>query len=145
MHLKKLKPLCVILLGEALLTSCAVNIPNIRAVAPVEGIPGIAAIAQETNTDKTTRLTIDEWLDFLYAQLERPDPKDPTNTLPEKGPAICMSSEDWAKNETAIAQLCVKGKCTYEQTLLLEKARKFRTLATNANINYLKLVRASER
>ncbi len=43
-----------------------------------------------------------------------------------KGPAMCMSSIDYARNETAIAQLCIKGKCTYEQQEALDRMKKFR-------------------
>lgn len=109
----------------ALLSSCAVKVPNIRVAAAVEDIPGIAALQRATNTDEKRRMDIDDWFDFLYAQVERPDRHDPDcsidpngvncSWLPAKGPALCVSSEDWQKNETAIAQLCVEGKCSYDQ------------------------------
>jgi hypothetical protein len=35
--------------------------------------------------------------------------------LPEKGPAVCTSSEDYAKQKNAVDQACAKINCTYEQ------------------------------
>lgn len=124
-----LKKLCIILFAAALLSSCATVVPDIEAVSPVNGVPGVAALAQHTNSDNHRRLDINELLDFLYAQDERPDPKHPGKRLPKKGPAVCVSSVDWQRNETAIAQLCVKGKCTYEQKKVLARMQAFRRKA----------------
>lgn len=109
-----------------LFNSCAYTIPNIEICSGVSGVPGVGALCQNTNTDDRRRLTVEEWLEFLYAKPERPDPKNPGKTLPEKGPAMCASSVDYAKNETAIAELCVKIKCTYEQKKALERMKNFK-------------------
>ena len=98
------------------LVSCATVISDIEAVSPISGIPGVAALAQRTNTDVSRRLTMQEWLDFLYA--------DPAT---KKGPAICVSSEDWRLNETAIADLCLRGFCTYEQEQMVKRMNGFRS------------------
>lgn len=116
-----LKKIWKSLFVAALLHSCAVKVPNIRVCAPVEGVPGVAALCRATNTDQKWRLNIDEWFDFLYAQGERPNPKKPGEKLPAKGPALAVSSEDWQLNETAIGQLCVDGKCNYDQQQLFNK------------------------
>lgn len=105
-------------------------IPNIEAVSPIQGTDGVAAFGQYTNTDVHRNLTVDEFFDFLYAQPERPDPFHPGQVLPAKGPAVCMSSVDWASNETALAQLCIQGKCSYEQKKALERMQKFRERVT---------------
>ena len=121
------KLLCTSLFIAALfLNGCAVSVPNLEAVSGVQNVPGVAALAQRTNTDARRRLTLDEWLDFLYAQPERPDPANHGGVLPAKGPAVCLSSVDWARNETALADLCARGSCSYEQVKALERMRTFR-------------------
>lgn len=104
--------------------------PNIEAVSPIQGVPGVAALAQFSNTDDHRRMNLTEFLDFLYArgELVIDDPKNPGKkiTLPAKGPAVCTWSEDWQKNEAAAAALCAKGKCTYEVERTLERMRLFR-------------------
>ena len=65
-------------------------------------------------------MTLDQWMDFLYAQPERIiDGK----ALPAKGPAVCMSSEDYQVNDTALAQLCVHAPCSWEVRQAIEDAR----------------------
>lgn len=108
------------------LNSCAYTVPNIEACSGISGVPGVGALCQNSNIDDRRRLTVEEWLEFLYAKPERPDPKNPGKTLPEKGPAICLSSIDYTKNETSIAELCVKIKCTYEQKKALERMKIFK-------------------
>jgi hypothetical protein len=126
------RKLCLSLFVAGLfLNACATTVPDIEAVSPVAGISGVAALGQNTNSDTRRRLTVQEWLDFLYARGPVPDPKDPKKTLPAKGPAVCFSSHDYQKNETAIAQLCSKGKCTYEQQKALERIQSFRAATTS--------------
>jgi hypothetical protein len=108
------KKLLLLSFAAALFVSCAVKIPNVKPTVGTLEFPGVGAIETESNTGKQRRLTVAEWIDFLYAQPERPDPKNPGKMLPAKGPAVCVSSIDYQKNDTALAQLCVKAKCTYE-------------------------------
>lgn len=113
--------------------------PNVKTASGTLGHPSVAAIATWSNSGVQERLSWDEWYDFLYAQPERPDPKDPDckidpnsskcSKLPEKGPAVCMSSEDYRKNDTAMADLCLKGKCTYEQNRAATNIRKMEKAA----------------
>lgn len=53
--------------------------------------------------DKNRVMTVQEFYEFLL-----PNEK--------KGPALCLSSIDFAKNKTAIEQLCaqLKDRCTIE-------------------------------
>lgn len=119
---------CLNLLGAALLlSSCAYTVPNIEVCSGVSGIPGVAGLCQNSNDDARRRLTLEEWLEFLYARPERPDPKNPGKKLPEKGPAMCVSSIDYQKNDSAIAELCVKIHCTYEQKKALSRLQNFKT------------------
>lgn len=124
----QLHKLFLIVLATLILCSCAVSIPNIEAVSPVAGIPGVAAIAQNSNDDGHRRLNINEWMDFLYARGEILDPADPLKKrkLAAKGPSVCVSSEDFQKNQLAIDQLCNKGHCSWEQKKALERIQKFR-------------------
>lgn len=110
----KLRKTWKLLFVAALLSSCTVKIPDNEVCSGTEGFAGVAALCRQTNSEGKRRLNLDQWLDFLYAREERPDPKNPGQKLPAKGPAICISSEDYRKNETAIAQLCVKVNCNYE-------------------------------
>lgn len=124
--MKTLKSLWLVISAAALCNSCSTVIPNIEAVSPTGGVAGVAALGQNTNNDGHRRLSLDEWFDFLYAQPERPDPKHPGGKLPAKGPAVCVSSPDWGRNETAIAQLCIHGKCTYEEQQAVARELRFR-------------------
>lgn len=127
------------------LSSCATTIPNIEAVSPIEipGLPQVAASGQFTNSDDQRLLNHDAWFDFLYAQPERPDPAHPGQTLPAKGPAVCVSSIDWAKNETAIAQLCIHGKCSYEQKQAVVRSLMFHNRTLGKGPGVRDLVRAN--
>ena len=107
----------------ALLSSCATTIPDIEVCVPTEDFPGIAALCQNTNSDSHRRLTPPQFIDFLYAQPERPDPENPGKKLPEKGPAMFVSSRDYASNEGALAKLCQKAPCSYEQKKDIEEAQ----------------------
>ena len=120
------KMLWLVLLGAALfLNACTVKIPDIKACSGVSDFPGVAALCQNSNSDVRERLTVTQWLDFLYARGEIPDPKNPGKMLAKKGPAVCISSEDYQLNDTALAQLCVKAHCTYEQKKALERVSNF--------------------
>ena len=58
------------------------------------------AICANTLDDKTEDLPLKDFLAFLEAS-------------PEKGPAICVSTDDFAKLQIALEQACRKlGKCT---------------------------------
>ncbi len=130
----KLKRLFLISCAAALFHSCATTIPSIEACAPTGDGLEVAALCQDTNDDGHRRMNLNQWFDFIYAQPERPDPDHPGQMLPAKGPAIAVSSEDWAANEAAIAQLCIRGKCTYAQkrSVARELAFRHRILAANA-------------
>jgi hypothetical protein len=106
----KLRKTWKVLFVAALLSSCTVRIPDNEVCSGTEGFAGVAALCRQTNSDSKRRLNTDQWLDFLYAREDDPN----TKADESKGPAICISSEDYRKNETAIAQLCVKTNCTYE-------------------------------
>lgn len=114
--MKKLKSLSASIFVAVLsLNGCGTVIPNIKAAAPVQGVPGVAAVWQNTNNDESGRFTLEEWLKFLYADHDT-----------GKGPAICVSNDDWRRNETAIAELCAKNQCTYEQAETLARLKEFR-------------------
>ena len=101
-------------------------IPNIEAVAPVEEIAGVGALGQNMLSEDHRDLDPLAFIDFLYARdkVTIPDPKNPlkTITLPAKGPAICFSSLDFGRLKTALQQLCVKAKCSYEQKQSIDQA-----------------------
>lgn len=76
-----------------------------------------ADCAYTPSKDQTVKeMSFDEFIDFLEPQPERPDPNDPTKTLPARAGAICQSASDWNKLKTALESAChiLKKKCTYE-------------------------------
>lgn len=89
----------------ALLSGCAtVQVPNTRVCA-VAGRFSAGMDCAYTQTDQTESMTMDEALDFLEPQVS-----------PERGPALCQSSEDWVRMKTALEQACTAlgRKCTTE-------------------------------
>lgn len=93
------------ILSALALASCAtVNVPNTRMCA-VAGRLSAGMDCAYTLNDKTESMTMAESLDFLEPQL-----------TPERGPAVCMASADWAKIKTVIEQACgaLGRKCTKE-------------------------------
>jgi len=54
---------------------------------------------------------MDQYIEFLEPQEERPDPQDPSKVLPARGGAICTSSEDYFKRKLALEEACrILGK-----------------------------------
>lgn len=84
-------------------------------------IEGVAALGSHTNFQKRETKTLDEWIDFL-------SPSD------KHGPAICMTSEDYAKQKTALEQACVKSNCSLEQ----KKEIEARTIRIDKHIRKVK-------
>lgn len=76
-----------------------------------------------TLSDDTESMDLDEFIDFLEAAPSYPDPDHPGEMIPEKGPALCQSAEDWNKMKTVLEQLCkkYKGACTYEMTQVVTR------------------------
>lgn len=97
-----------------LLASCA-TIPNSIVCTPA-GLVTLGGICGETQTSKTWDLTFEEFIYFLEAQAEHPDPNEPTHTVPAKGAAMCQSSEDYQKQKTALETACrlLGPRCSYE-------------------------------
>ena len=64
-------------------------------------------------------MTLTEFIEFL-------EPSPAIGDKPEKGPAICQSSDDWNKLKTALEQACalLKDQCTYEMQEWLLKANE---------------------
>lgn len=121
----------------ALLCSGCVSVPNTRIVS-VSGSLSAGGIWSETQTDATGDLTFEEMLDLIDPQPERICvPVEGFNickhdqstgvkvTLPERGGAIIMSSQDFAKMHTALELACraLGRRCSYQikQSLLKMK------------------------
>lgn len=62
------------------------------------------------------QIGFDDYVDFLEAKDDRPDPANPGQTLPAKPAAVCMSADDFSNIKTEIEILCrMAGKrCSYE-------------------------------
>lgn len=93
----------------AVFAACSkVEIRNTEACA-VAGVFQAGANCAETQTAKTRRMNVAEFLDFL-------EPRQATETEKEKGPAVCLSSEHFNDTKTALEVACemLKERCTYE-------------------------------
>lgn len=133
--MKNSKRLWKSLFVAALSLSGCTTIPDIEVCTPTDQFPGVAALCRNTNSDHKRRLSPGEFFDFIYAQKERPDPKNPSKKLPEKGPAIFISSEDYRRNDTALGQLCTHAPCSYEVKKSIEKAStQVNTLLNEATV-----------
>lgn len=95
--------------------SACVSVPNTRTCTAA-GSVAQGAICAETLTGRTSEMDLDEFLDFLEPQEERPDPARPGQRLPARAGALCQSSEDWNKMKTALEQACreLGRRCSYE-------------------------------
>jgi hypothetical protein len=93
-------------------------------VCAVAGVMRAGADCAWTLSDRTEEMTLDEFIDFLEPQPERPDPVDPRKTLPARGGAICQSAEDWNSLKTSLDQACrlLGESCTYEMKKVFSAA-----------------------
>jgi hypothetical protein len=83
---------------------------NVEACA-VAGELSNGADCAKTLTDDTREMTLDEFIEFLEPQNER-------------GPAICLSSEDFASLKTTLEQACAKIKgCAKETELQMNEVQ----------------------
>jgi hypothetical protein len=89
----------------ALLLNACVSVPN-TAVCTVPGLMSDGMICAETNTGKTSEMTLDDTVTFLEPETE-PSPR---------AGAMCMTANDWNRMKTALEQACrmLGNKCTYE-------------------------------
>ena len=90
-------------LGCTILSGCAtVRVPNVEWCS---SIGAFGAVCQSSLSDDSRQLTLDEWLDWLEADLHI-----------NRGPALCVSSNDFTRLKIAIEQLCYKAgrMCTRE-------------------------------
>jgi tetrahydromethanopterin S-methyltransferase subunit G len=121
---KKIKSTFLLLL-VSLFSGCLVHVTvkNTKACA-VAGVMAAGADCAYTLTDKTESMTLDELIDFLEPQPERPDPKNPGKMLPARGPAIIQSSDDWNHMKTALEQACaaLEDRCSYETQQMIKEA-----------------------
>lgn len=90
-----------------------VHIPNTR-VCTIPDKMAQGAICAETLTDKTSEMTLDEWISFL----------EPTK---DHAGAMCQSSDDWNKQKTALEESCrsLGNNCSYETKLALERMKQW--------------------
>jgi len=97
------KWLCLV--SFVLINSGCITIPSTRACAAA-GTLSAGAICADTIGGGTSELDLYQFIDFLEAQPERPDPANPGKTLPARGSAICQSADDYNTNKTIMEQMC---------------------------------------
>lgn len=101
MRLSKLGPIWLSTLFITLANCSTIRVPSVEWCA---SRGGKGALCQDSHDKKRNRvLTLEQWYDFLTPKAD-------------KGPALCLSSEDFSKNKTAIEQMCarLKDRCTIE-------------------------------
>ena len=92
-----------------LLSSCKVEFPDVQ-ICSVAGIFAAGMDCSYTGHEENTEMDAKAMIEFL-----------------EDG-AVCMSSEDRAREKTAVEQACVKlgSQCTFEIKQLISKMDKVR-------------------
>lgn len=86
-----------------------------------------------TLTDEYEHLSFSECIEALEPQPERPDPKKPGKTLPQRAGAIIMPAEDYNRQHEDIEEACheLGGRCDFEVKKALENSTKgMKALAT---------------
>lgn len=87
-----------------------------KVTCSVSGSLARGATCTHTLTGDISYKSFEEYLDWLEAKPERPDPSHPGALLPAHGAALAMSSKDWGefKTELEIACRLLKNRCSYE-------------------------------
>lgn len=129
----RLQILCVITaLSFAGCVTGSVQLPNSTACS-LAGVWDAGAFCAETITGIKSTMTLDEYLDFLSPQESKPDPMDPTKTIPARAGAVCQSTFDWGRQKTALEQACriLGRRCPYE---LHQTIKTMRVLQSAPNL-----------
>lgn len=92
-----------------------VEVPD-TTVCFVKGAMIAGAGCETTISNQSSDMTLEQFIDFLEPQPERPDPEHPGALLPARAGALCQSTDDWNANKTALEQACriLGRRCTYE-------------------------------
>lgn len=116
---KKLPWLSLSLL--ALISSGCITIRE-KEFCAVAGVMPAGAICTKFLGAARRFMTFDEYIEFLEARDERPDPANPGQTLPAKAAAISMSAEDFKEFKTEHEVMCrmLGKKCKYQFTDTVE-------------------------
>lgn len=112
----------LLFLGSFILTlNGCVTVPNVR-ICTAAGDLTSGAICAETQTGKTSDMTLDQFIEFLEPQPERPDPDHPGQTLPARGGAICQSTDDFTREKTALEKACreLGSACSMEMRAAIQ-------------------------
>ena len=106
------------------ITTACVTIKDARTCS-VAGTLLAGGICAHTLTSQTEDLSMDDFLNFLEAEPEKPDPNDASKTIPAHAAAICMSAEDWNTMKTELELACrqMGSHCSYATKLLIQKLR----------------------
>jgi hypothetical protein len=110
-----------------IVASGCVTIPNSK-FCTVAGVLSAGANCAESLTEKTSEMTLDQFIDFLEPQSERDDPDHPGQKLPARGGAICQSSDDFTKIKTSLEKACreLGSRCSYEVQHAIESLNEIK-------------------
>lgn len=105
----------LLLFAITLLSSACVSIPNVKECT-AKGRLRFGALCGESNTGVKSKMTAEEYVEFLEPEDERDDPEHPGQKLPKRAGAVCISAEDHNKRKTALEQACrlLGSRCSFE-------------------------------
>lgn len=107
------KNLLCIISCISLVSGCGITKPDVKMCA-VAGVLSAGADCVHTLSTETNSMTLDETIQFLEAQPDRADPKDPNRIIKGHAAALMIASEDWTKIKNTIEAACLKVGCTKE-------------------------------
>lgn len=115
--LRRKKLLIELSLACLISSGCAtVRVPNVEWCTSI-GIDG--ALCQNSLSNDNRQLTLDEWLAWLDADVEA-----------GRGPALCVSSDDFTRLKIALEQLCYRAGRYCTRDTKKKMTRFFRNMDT---------------
>ena len=93
------------LASVVLTVSGCVTVPNVRS-CQVAGVLAAGMICAESQTGITSDMDLQQTIDFLEPQPERPDPANTAVTLPARAGAVCRSTDDERRMKETLEKLC---------------------------------------
>lgn len=101
---------CLLLLSLSSLSFTASSCQSIqisdKEVCSVTGKLSAGGTCTHTLSDEIHYKTFEQYIDWLSAKPERPDPDHEGQKLPPHGAALCMSANDWAAMKTELETAC---------------------------------------
>jgi hypothetical protein len=107
-----------------------ITVPETEACT-VAGDQTAGAFCAKSISGSTRNMNLDEWIEFITPQLERPDPEHAGQVLPARGGAVCQSELDYGRIKTTLEQACreLGNDCSYELKATIKTMEKIQARA----------------